>query len=325
MKPILKYAYIQREQRQHFYLFDLLPLAGSVVAAILLARIGIAPVDWFVFVLMWIVSCIGIEIGYHRYFSHRSFEAKPWVETCLMIFGGFAAQGPAIAWASNHRHHHRFSDQPEDSHSPIATERNFAAKLRAFMHAHLLWKYQYPYPNPALYTPDLTRNSRILRWSARYRWLVLAGLALAAALGGLLSWSWMGALRSLLLGGVIRLTLTQHATWCINSLCHLIGRRGFETTDQSRNLGILAFPTLGGSWHNNHHAFPTLAKTSHQWWELDPGYWIIRALEILGQTSKVKRRSPSCSAKRSPSRGQRTRARAISASSPPESTSLSAS
>ena len=284
-RRILRDASIDLAQRRHFLLFDVLPLAGAIAAVPLLWHIGLTWVGVVLFTAMWVANLIGIEVGYHRLFSHGAFVASAPVKAALVVLGSMGAQGPVVSWASNHRHHHQHSDTPEDTHSPHGRA---DGRWQAFWHAHLLWKWSYPYPSPSHYTPGLLRDPVVIRTSRRYTTWIVLGLVVPAAIGGLLTWSSRGALEGFLTGGVLRLVLGQHATWCINSLCHLVGTRPFRTGDLSTNNAWLALPTLGGSWHNNHHAFPTTASNQLSWWQLDPCYWVIAALARAGLVTDVK-------------------------------------
>lgn len=284
-RRILRDASIGLAQRRHFLLFDVLPLVGAIAAVPLLWHIGLTWVGVTLFTAMWVANLIGIEVGYHRLFSHGAFVASAPVKAALVVLGSMGAQGPVVSWASNHRHHHQHSDTPEDTHSPHGRANG---RWRAFWHAHLLWKWSYPYPSPSHYTPGLLRDPVVIRTSRRYTTWIVLGLVAPAAIGGLLTWSSRGALEGFLTGGVLRLVLGQHATWCINSLCHLVGTRPFRTGDLSTNNAWLALPTLGGSWHNNHHAFPATASNQLSWWQLDPCYWVIAALARAGLVTDVK-------------------------------------
>lgn len=291
-RRVLRDESIRDAQRRHFILFDIVPTAAALVSIPVLWHIGLTWVGVALFALMWGLNLIGIEVGYHRLFSHAAFEASPRVRAALVILGSMGAQGPVVSWASNHRHHHQHSDTPEDTHSPHAFDaRDWRARLRAFAHAHLAWKWSYPYPSPSHYTPGLLRDPVVIKASRHYTTWILVGLVAPAVLGGVLTWSLRGALEGLITGGILRLVLGQHATWCINSLCHLVGTRPFYTGDRSTNNAWLALPTLGGSWHNNHHAFPTTASNQLLWWQLDPCYWVIAGLARLGLVTDVKRPS----------------------------------
>ena len=289
-RRILRDASISAAQRRHFVLFDILPAIAAVIAVPVLWHLGVTWVGVTLFVAMWVLNLIGIEVGYHRLFSHGAFEARPGVRAALVILGSMGAQGPVVSWAANHKHHHQHSDTPEDTHSPIVhgADPSWRTRLRAFAHAHLTWKWAYPYPSPSHYTPGLLRDPVVIRTSRRYTTWIVLGLVVPAVLGGLMAGAWRGVLEGLLTGGVLRLVLGQHATWCINSLCHLVGSRPFRTGDRSTNNAWLALPTLGGSWHNNHHAFPSTASNQLRWWQLDPCFWVIAGLARVGLVSDLK-------------------------------------
>jgi len=288
-RRILRDASITAAQRRHFLLFDVATTIAAIASIPVLWHIGLTWVGVGLFAAMWVLNLIGIEVGYHRLFSHGAFEASPGVRAALVILGSMGAQGPVVSWASNHRHHHQHSDTPEDTHSPLAhgSDRGWLARLRAFAHGHLLWKWSYPYPSPSHYTPGLLRDPVVIKTSRRYTTWIVLGLVVPAIAGGLITLSWRGALEGLITGGLLRVVLGQHATWCINSLCHLFGTRPFRTGDHSTNNAWLALPTLGGAWHNNHHAFPSTASNQLSWWQLDPCYWVIATLELVGLVTDV--------------------------------------
>lgn len=291
-RRVLRDESIRAAERRHFLLFDVVPAVAAIVAVPVLWHIGLTWVGITLFALMWLLNLIGIEVGYHRLFSHGAFEAKPGLRAALVILGSMGAQGPVVSWAANHRHHHQHSDTPDDTHSPHGHgARGLRSRLRGFAHAHLLWKWSYPYPSPSHYTPGLLRDRVVIETSRHYSTWIVLGLAVPALLGGMLDGSPRGALEGLITGGILRLVLGQHATWSINSLCHLVGSRPFHTGDRSTNNAWLVLPTLGGSWHNNHHAFPTTASNQLLWWQLDPCYWVIAALARLGLVTDVKRPS----------------------------------
>jgi stearoyl-CoA desaturase (delta-9 desaturase) len=287
-RRVMRHETIRDAQRRHFLLFDVLPTAAALASIPVLWHIGLSGVGIALFASMWVLNLIGIEVGYHRLFSHGAFEASPRLRAALVILGSMGAQGPVVSWASNHRHHHQHSDTPEDTHTPHAVR---GTDWRAFAHAHLLWKWSYPYPSPSHYTPGLLRDPVVIKTSRNYTTWIVLGLVVPAVIGGLVTWSLRGAVEGFITGGLLRLVIGQHATWCINSLCHLVGSRPFFTGDRSTNNAWLALPTLGGSWHNNHHAFPTTASNQLLWWQLDPCYWVIAACERLGLATDVKRPS----------------------------------
>lgn len=289
---------ITRMQRRHFLLLDVLPAVGSLLSVPILIKMGLVWADWVALAIMWLLTVTGIEVGYHRYFSHHAFEAKPWVKGALVILASMAGQGSVISWASNHRHHHQFSDRPGDTHSPYFVGGATSRGLRGFLHAQVGWKWTYPYPNPAHYTPGLLADPMVQRLSRRYRWWVLLGVVAPGVIVGAITWSAQGVLTGTLFAGVVRLFLSQQGTFSVNSLGHMVGTRYFDTPDKSRNGLIMVIPTLGGSLHNNHHAFPTAASNKHRWWHLDPSWWTIRGLERAGLAWDVRRVDDEARAKR---------------------------
>lgn len=275
---------ISAMQKRHFILLDVLPFIGTALGIAILAKTGVEPVDLVGLAIMWFITVVGIELGYHRYFSHRAFETTPWMKRLLVIFASMGGQGSVIAWATNHIHHHRYSDTPRDTHTPMHSGAGWSGKFKGFLHAQVLWKWSYRQPLPDKYSlwlykdPDITRLSKT---SLYYTW-VLLGLIIPALISGLWEMSLEGALRGFILGGVIRLFACEQGTFFINSVCHLVGTQPYRSKDNSRNNFWFALITLGGAWHNNHHAFPKSANNGHDWWQIDYGYLVLRGAEKLG-------------------------------------------
>lgn len=240
---------------------------------------------------LWFVSGLGITVGYHRLFAHRAYETSRIVKAVLAAAGGMALQGPIFYWAALHRRHHELSDRDGDPHSPWNHDgRKPASALGRFLHAHVLWLYRHPIPNSLSYVPDLMNDPFVVRLNRLYVPFALASFALPALLGFASEGTWRGALHWLVWAGFVRLFFGEHFVWSINSLAHLYGRRDYGTRDESRNVGWLALPTLGESWHNTHHAFPSSASFSDRWWRIDVGGSVIRLMEILGLVWGVKTR-----------------------------------
>jgi stearoyl-CoA desaturase (delta-9 desaturase) len=262
----------------------LAPLFGTLAAILLLAYRGnLAPPTIWLFVGFYLLGAVGIEVGFHRYFSHRSFKCLPWVRAMLGACGSIAGQGPVLYWVALHRLHHRFSDTEQDPHTPQP------GTLSALYRAHIGWLFETRTLDFASTLPDLVRDPTTVRVHKQYlRWFV-AGLAAPTLIGGALA-GWIGALEGLLWGGWARMFLNHHVTWSINSLCHRFGHRSFETRDGSRNIAWLSLLSVGGSWHNNHHAFQASATNDHYWWQIDPGAWIIRIGAKLGLMWDVRDR-----------------------------------
>lgn len=250
--------------------------------------------DLLVLAITYVLSGFGITVGYHRLFTHRSFQTSATVRAVLAVLGSAAVEGPVIDWVATHRKHHRFSDQPGDPHSPhLHQQRGWRGAIAGLYHAHVGWTVRgSDQANPERYAKDLLGDPVVRFVSRTFVVWVLSGLAFAFGLGVLLTGTLSGGLTALLWGGAVRIFLLQHVTFSINSLCHFFGRRRFVTGDESRNLAWLAPLSLGESWHNNHHAFPTSASHGLARWQLDLSALVIRGLERTGLAWNVVRISP---------------------------------
>jgi stearoyl-CoA desaturase (Delta-9 desaturase) len=250
--------------------------------------------DLVVFAITYLLTGLGITVGYHRLFTHRSFATSPPIRALLAVLGSAAIEGPVIEWVSNHRKHHRFSDEPGDPHSPhLKPAGGWRGVLGGLFHAHVGWIIGgEDLASEERYGKDLLADPVVRFIDRTFLLWVLAGLAFPFGLGVALTGTIAGGLTGMLWGGAVRIFCLHHATFSINSLCHFFGRRRFETGDQSRNLLWLAVPTLGEAWHNNHHAFPTSARHGLRWWQLDPSAWLIAGLERLGLVWNVVRVAP---------------------------------
>lgn len=247
---------------------------------------------------MYALTILGIEVGFHRYFSHRSFQTTTSVRVTLAILGCMAAQGGVIFWVAHHRCHHKYTDQSNDPHSPYLYGDGTREQLRGLWYAHLGWVLKGEIPNSMLFAKDLLRDPVIARVNKLQQVWVLIGLIIPAILGGILTWSWMGAFQGFLWGGLVRVFLGQQVINSTNSICHLYGSRSFDTDDYSTNNIWLAIPSWGQAWHNNHHAFSNSAFVGLKWWQIDPGGWVIWILKKLGLAWNVKMVSSSPSQRR---------------------------
>jgi stearoyl-CoA desaturase (Delta-9 desaturase) len=250
--------------------------------------------DLVVLAVSYVLTGLGITVGYHRLLTHRSFKTSPPMRALLAGLGSAAIEGPVIEWVSNHRKHHRFSDQPGDPHSPhVDRSSGWRGALGGLVHAHLGWILGGgAMANEERYAKDLLADPVIRFIDRTFPLWVLAGLAFPFGLGVALTGTIDGGLTGLLWGGAVRIFCLHHATFSINSLCHFFGRRRFVTGDESRNLLWLSLPTFGEAWHNNHHAFPTSARHGLRWWQLDPSAWLIAGLERSGLIWDVVRVTP---------------------------------
>ncbi len=282
-KIIITNNYLKQLQQRFALATVLIPFFGFILAIGLLWHSGICAVEIVPLVSMYVLSIIGITVGFHRHFAHCAFRTNLAVRIILAILGSMAAQGPVIHWVSNHRRHHQYSDQQGDPHSP-----HFHKGVRGLWHGHIGWMLNSEVTNATVFAKDLLRDSIIAKVSQLYLIWVILGLAIPSVLAGVITGTWMGAWEGFLLGGLVRIFLAHHATWSINSITHLYGNRPFDTREKSTNNIWLAIPTGGEAWHNNHHAFPNSAKFGLKWWQVDSGYWFIRTLELLGLAWDVK-------------------------------------
>jgi stearoyl-CoA desaturase (Delta-9 desaturase) len=250
--------------------------------------------DLVVLATTYLLTGLGVTVGYHRLFTHRSFKTSAPMRALLAALGSAAIEGPVIEWVSNHRKHHRFSDQPGDPHSPhVDRDGGWRGALGGLLHAHVGWLFNgTDMASEERYAKDLLADPVVRFVDRTFVLWVLAGLAFPFGLGFALTGSIAGGLTGLLWGGAVRIFCLHHATFSINSLCHFFGRRRFATSDESRNLSWLSLPTLGEAWHNNHHAFPTSARHGLRWWQLDPSAWLIFGLERSGLVWDVVRIAP---------------------------------
>jgi stearoyl-CoA desaturase (Delta-9 desaturase) len=251
--------------------------------------------DVAVFAIMYVVTGLGITVGFHRYFTHRSFKTSRSLRVIFAVLGSAAIEGPVISWVADHRKHHRFSDREGDPHSPhVGHGGGWKGALSGLAHAHLGWLFIHTERGAKCrYAPDLLKDPIVNFVDRSFIWWALGGFAMSFGLGWAIGGTWLAALTGLLWGGGVRMLVVHHVTYSINSLCHFFGRRRFTTPDHSRNLLWLAIPSFGESWHNNHHAFPTSAFHGLRRWEVDPSALVIRALEAAGLVWEVVRVDPS--------------------------------
>jgi stearoyl-CoA desaturase (delta-9 desaturase) len=259
---------------------------SSIAAAQLGLAVGIAQIatghaglrELALLLPLYLLTTLGVTLGYHRLLAHRSFKAGKSLTRLVAALGAMAGMGPPVMWVSNHRRHHAKSDQDGDPHSP----------RRGFWHAHVLWLFREAPASPLQYSRDLLQNDAVAWVTRRYRPLLLAGILAPGLLGLALG---LHPAQGVLWGGLVRLALNQHAIWSSGSLAHLFGRRPFKTGDDSRNNAFVAALALGEGWHNNHHAFPDVAVHGFRKREVDVTGLAIAALERAGLITEVKRRA----------------------------------
>lgn len=248
------------------------PLLGTVLAMKLLWDRAVHWPDLALLLAMYTLTAFGVTIGYHRMLTHRSFRPHPVVKAIFLVLGSTSAQGPALEWAATHIKHHAQADREGDPHSP----------LDGFFHAHMGWFFN-GMGDPQVYCRHLLKDPVIVFISRTFLFWVMLSLAVPFLIGG-----WTG----LIWGGLVRIFLTQHVSFSVNSICHMFGKREFETNDRSRNEWIVGLLAFGEGWHNNHHAFPRSAFHGLHWWQFDLAGYIIWTLERLGLVRDVYRVSP---------------------------------
>jgi stearoyl-CoA desaturase (delta-9 desaturase) len=275
----------------------LLPFAGFIAAVALL---HVSARDLAILAVMYFATAMGVTVGYHRLFTHRAFDSPRPVRYALAALGSMAVQGPLIDWVADHRKHHAFTDVEGDPHSPHHDHgEGLRGALAGLWYAHMGWLFvTQGTAEKRRFARDLLEDDGMRRISRAFPWLVLLGLAIPFGLGWVLGGGVVAGLTALLWGGLARIFLVHHVTWSVNSVCHFFGRRRFDTDDYSTNVFWLALPSLGESWHHNHHAFPRSAQHGLRWWELDPSAAIIAGMERLGLARNVVRISAERQAER---------------------------
>lgn len=249
------------------------PLLATAFAMYLLWQRAVHGLDIALLLSLYALTAMGVTIGFHRMLTHRSFNPHPVVKFIFLVLGSMAVEGPALQWASTHTKHHALADREGDPHSP----------LEGFFHAHIGWMFQDAEADPNVYGRHLLKDPIVMFVSRTFFVWATLSLLIPFLIGG-----WTG----LLWGGLVRLCLTHHVTWSVNSICHTFGKREFETTDQSRNEWVIGLLAFGEGWHNNHHAFPRSAFHGLHWWQFDLSGYVIWTLERVGLIKDVYRVTP---------------------------------
>jgi stearoyl-CoA desaturase (delta-9 desaturase) len=261
------------------------PFVGAVLAVSGLVGERVAWFDLALLVVGYVVTVLGVTAGYHRLFTHRSFVARRPLKIGLAVLGSFALQGSLASWVTTHRRHHRHADRPGDPHSPVSPVPR--SQWRGLVHAHVGWLFRAPERARRRDAADLLLDRDLRVVSGLFPLFAALTLAVPFLAGWAVAGTVRGALTALLWGGLVRIFLAHHVTWSINSVCHVFGRREFRTTDQSRNVAALALLSFGESWHNAHHAFPSLARHGVDRHQIDLTASCIRLWERLGLVHSV--------------------------------------
>jgi len=237
---------------------------------------------------LWLLTAGGITIGYHRYFTHGSFKANRTVKIILAVFGSLAIEGSLDQWVADHRKHHKFSDEVGDPHSPWRFGTSKKAIGKGLLYSHVGWLFDDDNTGIDKYAPDIAADKDLNWISKHFSVFVISSLLLPAVLGGLITWSWMGALTAFFWAGLVRVAFVHHVTWSINSICHVFGNRPFTSRELSSNVAWLAIPSLGESWHNLHHVDPTAARHGVMKGQIDISASLIKGMEKTGLATDVR-------------------------------------
>ena len=280
----------------------ILPFAAFIAAIVLLWNSAVSATDLGILAVMYVVTGLGVTVGFHRLLTHRSFAVPKPLEYTFAILGSMAVQGPVMSWVADHRKHHAHADEEGDPHSPhVGHGDGMGGVLRGLWHAHTGWLFSTQGRASARqYAKDLYEDRGMRAINRRFPYLVLVSLLIPALAGWAITGTLMGALTGYLWGGLVRIFLVHHITWSVNSVCHFLGTRRFETEDHSTNVAWLSLPSFGESWHHNHHAFPRSASHGLRRWEalLDPSALLIAGLEKVGLARNVVRIAPERQAQR---------------------------
>ena len=250
---------------------------------------GYTKLDWALSGLLYLISGLGITVGYHRMISHRSFRCPGWIKLAFLVAGSWAMENSALKWSANHTRHHARVDQEEDPYNAT----------KGFWYSHCVWFFMKSPYRTERYVPWL-RQDRIVMW--QHRWyvpLLLSGLALPFLVGYLYN-GWIGGVGCFLLAGAGRVFLVLNSTFCINSVCHLWGSQAYSRANSSRDSWWVSLITLGEGYHNYHHTFPRDYRNGPLGYNVDPSKWLIYGLSRLGLAEGLVRCDSSVRARSRP-------------------------
>jgi stearoyl-CoA desaturase (delta-9 desaturase) len=269
-------------------LFVAVPLLAVLAAIPLAWGWGLGWHDIVIAFVFYVVTGMGITMGFHRHFTHSSFKAARPLRVSLAIAGSLAIEGPVLVWVADHRRHHKYSDKEGDPHSPWRFGNDWKALTKGFLYAHIGWMFNPNRTSQEKFCPDLLADPPIRRVSNTFPLWAMISLFAPALIGGLWSMSLAGALTAFFWASLVRICLLHHVTWSINSVCHTFGNEDFDVRDKSRNVAWLAIPSFGESWHNLHHSDPTCARHGALEGQIDISARAIWIAEKLGWAWDVR-------------------------------------
>jgi len=277
-------------QKVMMLLAVLLPFIGVIIGAVVTWQTGFMGWPYLAMILVgWIVTSLGITIGFHRLMSHKAFETYRWVRALWMCIGAMSVEGAPLVWCAVHRRHHSCSDREGDPHSPHLHDGGYWNMVKGLCYAQIGWLFAgyWSEPNVQKYIPDLMKDKLLVKLSQWYGIFVLLSFVIPTAIGYMIE-GFQGAMLGLLWGGFVRIFLAHHVTWSINSVCHVFGSRDYKSNDHSTNNPICGVLAMGEGWHNNHHAFPSSARHGLKWWQFDLSWLVISAMKKCGLAWNVK-------------------------------------
>jgi stearoyl-CoA desaturase (delta-9 desaturase) len=258
-------------------LFSLISIGALIGVPLFGFSYGYSWVDWAMFGILYVMTGLGITVGYHRLMAHRSFDCPNWVKAGFLIVGGWALENSAFKWAADHIRHHANCDQDADPYNA----------QRGFWYSHCGWLFFTDGHADEKYASRL-RQDAVVMWQHRYYLpIVLSGLALPFVVGFLYN-GWIGGLGCFLLAGVGRTFAVLNSTFCINSVCHLWGRQPHGQADSSRDSWLVSLLTFGEGYHNYHHSYQSDYRNGPRWYNFDPSKWLIFTLSLLGLTNSLR-------------------------------------
>lgn len=310
LDPVAASSRVERVWPQRL-LTAVILLAPVAALGVILSQVlsdGLAWRNIVIAAIFYVIVAHGVTIGFHRLFTHKSFEARRPLKIALALLGSMSFQGSLIGWVADHRRHHMFTERPGDPHSPTRPPTQPFGRIRGLVHAHLGWFFKHESTSRPRFAPDLLADRDVVFIDRLFVPCSVLTLALPFGLGYAITGRFTGGLAVFLWAGVLRVGLLHHVSWATNSLCHAFGRRPFDTDDASRNFAPLAILSMGESWHNAHHAFPAMARHGVDRHQLDTSAMIIRVFERLGWATRVRWPDPTRLATRRMSAIPETRA-----------------
>jgi stearoyl-CoA desaturase (Delta-9 desaturase) len=255
----------------------ILPLVGALGAIVLLWNSLVTWVDIGLLVTFYVITAMGIGVGFHRMLTHRSFDAPAPVRYFFLALGSMALQGSAIEWAATHHKHHAKSDKEGDPHSP----------LEGFWRSHIGWMFRDRFIKSGVWAKPYEDDKVAQHIDKTFIFWATLGFVLPGLIGFWIVGTWSAFWTGVLWGGLVRVGLVHHITWSVNSVCHTFGRREFASHDESRNEWVVGLLGLGEGWHNNHHAFPKAAYHGMKWYQFDFNAIVIRFMKAVGLVRNV--------------------------------------